>query len=133
MSELGDIGTIVAGALAVMMTVVSWRVLKDHSTLSNPVISVCVGVLTFIGLRYRPGGLVGMILLSYEAVAISILFLLLYRAFKRLRESSFMVTMRGFFESRKGKSHGKDRAASRRDTRHQPTREGRSHVNTTLQ
>ena len=90
MNALCSFASIVAGALAVMMTVVSWRVLKGNPVLDNPVIHVVVGVLTFIGLRYRPGGLIGQILLGYEAVAISILFLLLWMGFQRARQSRFL-------------------------------------------
>ena len=89
MNALCSFASIVAGALAVMMTVVSWRVLKGNPVLDNPVIHVVVGVLTFIGLRYSPGGLIGQILLGYEAVAISILFLLLWMGFQKVRQSRF--------------------------------------------
>jgi len=83
MNNLCSVATIVAGLFGIMMTFVSWRVLKGNPILDNPVIHVAVGVLTFIGLRYRLGGLIGQILLGYKAVAISILFLLLWRAFQK--------------------------------------------------
>ncbi|MEI6166645.1 MAG: hypothetical protein WCS52_05575 [bacterium] len=86
MNIFSSFASIIAGVLAVMMTVVSWRALHD-TFLGNPIVSVCVGILTFIGLRYRPGGLFGMILLSYEAVAISILFLLLWMGFKKVQQN----------------------------------------------
>jgi uncharacterized membrane protein len=86
MNIFSSFASIIAGVLAVMMTVVSLRALHD-SFLGNPIVSVCVGILTFIGLRYRPGGLFGMILLSYEAVAISILFLLLWMGFKKVSQA----------------------------------------------
>ena len=89
MNNFYSVASIVAGALAVIMTVVSWRVLKGNPVLDNPVIHCGVGVLTFIGLRYRPGGLIGQILLGYEAVAISILFLLLWMGFQKARQSRF--------------------------------------------
>jgi len=89
MNNLCSVATIVAGLFGIMMTTVSWRVLKGNPVLDNPVIHVVVGVLTFIGLRYRPGGLIGQILLGYEAVAISILFLLLWMGFQRVRQSRF--------------------------------------------
>jgi len=84
MNDLHSFASIAAGIIAVMMTVVSWWVLREHSSLDSRVLPVCVGLLTFIGLRYRPGGLLGAILLSYEAVAISILFLLLWMAFQKV-------------------------------------------------
>ena len=87
MNCLSWLASIVAGGLAAMMTVVSWRVLKGNPVLDNPVIHVGVGVLTFIGLRYRPGGLIGTILFGYEAVPIAILFLLLWTAFQRVSQA----------------------------------------------
>lgn len=104
MNVLCSFASIVAGSLAVMMTVVSWRVLKGNPVLDNPVIHVGVGVLTFIGLRYRPGGLIGQILLGYEAVAISILFLLLWMAFQKVRRSPFSQDIAKRIEQRKRRS-----------------------------
>ncbi|MEI7912976.1 MAG: hypothetical protein WCK77_25425 [Verrucomicrobiota bacterium] len=80
------LASIVAGVLAVMMTVISYRVLRD-TFLDNPLIHVAVGVLTFIGLRYRPSGLIGMILLGYEDVPIAILFFLLWMGFQKVSQA----------------------------------------------
>lgn len=90
MNTLNSSASIIAGALAVMMIVVSSRVLKGNPVLDNPVIHVVVGVLTFVSLKYHPGGMIGVILLGYEAVAISILFLLLWRGFQKVRQSQFL-------------------------------------------
>jgi len=84
MNDLSSFASIAAGIVAVMMTVVTWRVLRDRPPLDSPVIPGCVGLLTFIGLRYRPSGVIGAILISYEAVAICILFLLLWIAFQKM-------------------------------------------------
>jgi len=105
MNDLCSFATIVGGALAVMMTVVSWRVLKGNPVLDNPVIHVAVGVLTFIGLRYHPGGLFGTILLGYEAVAISILFLLLWMAFQKVRQSRLRNNLSKMIEKQRYKAH----------------------------
>ncbi len=89
MNDLSSINSIIAGIMAVMTTVVSWKVLRDHSTLNNPIISVCVGALSYIGLLYLPAGLKEMVLLVYVAMAIAILFLLLWMGFQRVRQSRF--------------------------------------------
>lgn len=87
MNDPCSVATIVAGLFGIMMTFVSWRVLKGNPVLDNPVIHVGVGVLTFIGLRYRPGGLIGQILLGYEAVPIAILFLLLWMGLQKVSQA----------------------------------------------
>lgn len=103
MNAFSSFASIIVGALAVMMTVVSYRVLKGNPVLDNPVIHVVVGVLTFVSLRYHPGGMIGMILLGYEAVAISILFLLLLEGFRKVRRSQFADDIRKILEARKAK------------------------------
>lgn len=85
MTTLSILATAFAAAMGIFMTFVSWRVLKHCPILDNPIIHVLVGTLTFIGFRYRPGGMVGTICLGYEAVAISILFLLLVSVVARKR------------------------------------------------
>ena len=87
MNDLHSFAPIVAGGLGLMMTMVSWHVLKGNPILDNPVIHVAVGVLTFISFRYSPGGLPGGILLGYKAVAISILFLLLWMGFQKVSQA----------------------------------------------
>jgi hypothetical protein len=89
MNNLSSISSIIAGIMAVMTSVVSWKVLKDHSTLGNPLLSVCVGALSYIGLLYLPAGLKEMVLLVYVALAIAILFLLLWMGFQKVRRSRF--------------------------------------------
>lgn len=90
MNALLNLSTLIAGILAVMTTVVSFRVLRNHSTLDNPVIPVCVGALSFIGLRYMPEGLAHTVLIGYVALAIAILFVLLFMGFQKVRRSSFL-------------------------------------------
>ena len=90
MNDLSSMSSIIAGIMAVMTTLVSWKVLRDHSTLNNPIISVCVGALSYIGLLYLPAGLKDMVLLVYVALAIAILFLLLWMGFQKVRQSRFL-------------------------------------------
>jgi len=87
MNNLSSMSSIIAGIMSVITTVVSWKVLKDHSTLGNPLLSVCVGALSYIGLLYLPAGLKDMVLLVYVAMAVAILFLLLWMGFQKARQS----------------------------------------------
>ena len=61
----------------VLNMVVSFVVLRKHSTLDNPVIAICVGGLTFIGFMTLPGEMLRLILVSYVALAITLMLLLL--------------------------------------------------------
>ena len=85
MNALSLIGTVVAAIMAIMTTVVSWHALRNHSTLGNPVLPLCIGLLSFVGLRYLPEGLANTVLIGYVALAIAILFLLLFMAFQKAR------------------------------------------------
>jgi len=124
MNALSSFGIIIAAIMAIITTVVSWRVLRDHSTLNNPVIPVCVGLLSFIGLRHLPEGLAHTVLIGYIALPIAILFMLLFMAFQKARRSSFFSHL-----SRKGETHiqrkqnlDEDRALSHTEPR---SRDGR--------
>lgn len=103
MTVFASLATIVASMLAIMMTVVSCRVLKGNPLLDNPVIHVAVGILTFIGLRYQVDGLLGQILIGYEAVAIAILFLLLLSWVGRICRSQFIENIRRTIQEYRGK------------------------------
>ena len=77
MSSLSILPLIVAGIIAVMTTAVSFRVLKMCPILNNPIISLCVGGLTFMGLISLTGGWVGGLLIPYAALGLTLLLLLL--------------------------------------------------------
>lgn len=113
MNALSSVGTVVAAIMAIMTTVVSWRALRDHSTLDNPVIPVCVGLLAFIGLRYLPEGLANTILIGYVALAIAILFMLLFMAFQKARRMPFLNDLsKGVGKQIRRKSAPRDDLAS---------------------
>jgi len=80
-----SIGTVVAATMACMTAMVTWRVSRDNSTLGSPGIALGVGLLSFLGLRCLPEGLANTILVGYAALAIAILFLLLFMAFQTAR------------------------------------------------
>ena len=108
--------------MAVMVTLVSLKVLKDHSTLNNPIISVCVGALSYIGLLYLPAGLKEMVLLVYVALAVAILFLLLWMGFQKARQSRFLGDLSQKIEKQIRRSREKERnlqESSRQDGRRQ--------------
>jgi len=122
MNDLSSINSIVAGLMAVMVTLVSLKVLKDHSTLNNPIISVCVGALSYIGLLYLPAGLKEMVLLVYVALAVAILFLLLWMGFQKARQSRFLGDLSQKIEKQIRRSREKERnlqESSRQDGRRQ--------------
>lgn len=81
MNEYNPIVVFIAAILALLTTVISLRTLKNHPVLSNPVISVCVGLLAFMGLCDYAGKELSMVILPYIALALClpiVLFLLLF-------------------------------------------------------
>jgi hypothetical protein len=77
MNGVSSLVIIIAALLAVLTTAVSLGVLRNHSTLGNPVISICIGLLSFLGILYLPGDWRKMILIGYAALSLSLLLLML--------------------------------------------------------
>lgn len=69
---------IVAGLISLLTWAVTRKVLKDHSTMDNPIIPVCVAGLSFLGLTTMGEGWATSILLLYAAMALAILLTLLF-------------------------------------------------------
>lgn len=86
MSSLSILPLIVAGIIAAMTIAVSFRVLKMCPILNNPVISLCVGGLTFIGLISLPSGWVGGLLIPYATLGLTLVLLLLIGPFLKGKE-----------------------------------------------
>jgi len=86
MNSLSTLTLSVAGIIAAMTMAVSLRVLKICPVLNNPVISLCVGGLTFIGLISLPCGWVGGLLIPYAALGLTLLLLLLIGPFLKGKE-----------------------------------------------
>ena len=86
MSSISTLSLIVAGIIVAMTTAVSLHVLKTCPILSNPVISLCVGVLTFMGLISLPDGWAGGLLIPYAALGLTLLLLLLIGPFLKGKE-----------------------------------------------
>lgn len=85
--ELASILTlIVAGIVALLTFIVSLRALKACSVLNNPIISLCVGGLTFIGLTSLPSGWLYGLLIPYVALGLTLVLLLLIRPFLKGKE-----------------------------------------------
>jgi len=81
MSSLSILSLIAAGLIAAMTMAVSFRVLKQNKTLDNPIVAICVGLLTFIGLITMPGQWMSAVLILYAALGISIFLILLFSLF----------------------------------------------------
>lgn len=64
--------SVICGTLTM---VTSFIVLRKRSPLDNPVIAICVGGLTFIGFMTLPDDQLRFILISYVALAITLIFL----------------------------------------------------------
>ena len=86
MSSLSIFPAIMAGIIAAMTTAVSFLVLKTCPILNNPVLFLCVGGLTFLGLISWPSGLVGGLLIPYAALGLALVLLLLIGCFRKCRE-----------------------------------------------
>lgn len=82
-----SLSAIIAAMAGIMTAVVAWRVLRGSPQLSSPVIPVCVGLLSFIGLQRLPEGVVATIMSCYVALALAILCLLLWITFQKIRQS----------------------------------------------
>jgi len=81
MNEVSPLFVIVAVIAAIITTLVSLKALKGHPILGNPVISILVGLMGFIGLCSYSAKALPAIILPYIALILCIpivLFLLLF-------------------------------------------------------
>lgn len=69
---------IVAGLMSLLTWAVVHKALREDPTLGNPIIPICVGGLSFVGLTTMGSGLIYGIALLYAALAIAILLILLF-------------------------------------------------------
>lgn len=92
MNDLTSIDSIVGGVMAIMVTVVSHRVLRD-SVLGNPLLSVCVGLLSYIGLLFLPDELKEAVILVYAVLSLALCLLILWLAFKWVRHSRLLSNL----------------------------------------
>ena len=84
MNEYPPIIVIIAALLTVLTTVISLRVFKGNPVLGNPVISICVGGITFIGLCSCASKELHAIIIPYVTLALCfpmVLFMLLFSGF----------------------------------------------------
>lgn len=94
MSNPSTLTTCVAASMAVITTIVSWKVLRDHSTLGNPMVPFFVGGLAFIGLCRLEDGWIDTVLIGYVALAIVILLLFLWMGFQKVSRTLFNAKLR---------------------------------------
>ena len=95
MNEIPTWSIILAVLAAILTTMVSWKTLKGHPILGNPVIPVCVGLIALVGLCTNKGAgkALPVIIIPYVTLALALpiaLFLLLFtrRSFKPGQSSS---------------------------------------------
>lgn len=76
MIVLGTMDHALAAIVGLMTAVVSWRVLRKHFGMDSPTLSICIGLLTGIGLASHEGGIMSGLLIPYEALGIAIVVML---------------------------------------------------------
>ena len=96
MNSVSDLTMVVAGILAGIMFLASWRALRDHSTLGGTAlpISACSAILSFVGLCRLEDGWINTILLGYMALPIVLALLLLLLGFRRLCRTASIIRLR---------------------------------------
>jgi hypothetical protein len=72
----GTLNTAVAAIVGLITAIVSWRVLRKAVGIDSPMLGVCVGLLTGIGLASRGGGSMSALLIPYQALGIAVVVLL---------------------------------------------------------
>lgn len=81
MSTFSSINVLLAGIIGVITAIVSWRVLHHALKIDSPVLGICVGALTCLGLATNMGGTMSALLIPYEALGIAIILIFLMAPF----------------------------------------------------
>ena len=81
MSTILSINVLLAGIIGVITAIVSWRVLRQALKINCPVLGICVGALTGLGLATNTGGTMSALLIPYEALGIAIVLMFLMAPF----------------------------------------------------
>ena len=81
MGTLSSINVLLAGIISVITAIVSWRVLRQALKIDSPVLGICVGALTGLGLATNMGGTMSALLIPYEALGIAIILMFLMAPF----------------------------------------------------
>ncbi|MDD5677089.1 MAG: hypothetical protein PHW60_03735 [Kiritimatiellae bacterium] len=71
-----SINALLAGIIGVITAIVSWRVLRHALKITNPVLGICIGALTGLGLA-NLGGIMTGLLIPYETLGIVIVLMFL--------------------------------------------------------
>jgi len=67
-----SINVLLAGIIGVITAIVSWWTLRKVLKINSPVLGICVGALTGLGLVTNMGGTMSTLLIPYEALGIAI-------------------------------------------------------------
>ena len=78
MNQLSPLIIVVAGIISVITMAVSWKAMKAFPPFHNPLIALCTGGLTFLGLINLSRDWATGILLLYATTAIAILLILIF-------------------------------------------------------
>ena len=82
MNIFSSINVLLAGIIGVITAIVSWWTLRKALKIDSPVLGICVGALTGLGLATNMGGTMSALLIPYEALGLALVLLFLITFFK---------------------------------------------------
>ena len=74
-------GTFLSIIIGVITAIVSWQMLRQALKIDSPVLGICVGALTGLGLATNMGGTMSALLIPYAALGIAIILMFLMTPF----------------------------------------------------
>ena len=83
MTALSPVSFLVSAIIGMITAIVSYRVLRKELKLDSPLLAMCIGALTGVGLATQMGGNMSAILIPYEALGIAVVLLFLMMPFFR--------------------------------------------------
>lgn len=116
MQSISMFTLIVAGLIGLLTFMVSLRVLKTRPVLNSPIISLCVGGLTVMGLVSLPIRWVGGLLIPYAALGMTLLLLLLIgpslKGREDRRKKGIVLPEHDYSSREEGKKEPREKEAS---------------------
>ena len=111
MDHYSALSLLAAGAVALLTTFVTFKAAKGNEILGNPIVSLCVGGLTFAGLLQLAGDWQSIVLLPYAAVGIAVLTILLLMALKSCSPRGYVGKDKGtgLSSDQRGEISGKEK------------------------
>ena len=79
MEAIGALNTAVATIVGLITAIVSWRVLRKAMGTAGPVVGICVGALTGLGLASHGGVSMSALLIPYGTLGIAVVIMLLLK------------------------------------------------------